>query len=207
VVILPPPAREALHVIVPRVDVPCLFVTRSGRRFAKSSLLYYWNPVRAVFGRPGMDFYELRHFCATHLLKLGVVHADVAVQLGHTDGGALVMTTYGHTSEDGARQWAEPPFSATVTPLSVREARSQMGGSGAVALALLVEGSRESNPPPPFFRKRSKGRLQSVVNLPGCTADRGRGHRDGRMLIRGRVLRRSTAEGPGSWNGAWTLGV
>jgi hypothetical protein len=36
-----------------------------------------------------MDFYELRHFCATHLLELGVSHADVAVQLGHTDGGAL----------------------------------------------------------------------------------------------------------------------
>jgi integrase len=41
-----------------------------------------------------MHFYELRHFCATHLLELGVSHADVAVQLGHTDGGALVMSTY-----------------------------------------------------------------------------------------------------------------
>jgi integrase len=45
-----------------------------------------------------MNFYELRHFCATHLLELGVSHADVAVQLGHTDGGALVMCTYGHPS-------------------------------------------------------------------------------------------------------------
>ena len=46
-----------------------------------------------------MAFYELRHFCATHLLELGVSHADVAVQLGHTDGGALVMSTYGHPSD------------------------------------------------------------------------------------------------------------
>ncbi len=30
-------------------------------------------------------------------------HVDVAVQLGHTDGGALVMSTYGHPSEDAAR--------------------------------------------------------------------------------------------------------
>jgi integrase len=37
-----------------------------------------------------MDFYELRHFCATRLLELGVSHADVAIQLGHTYGGALV---------------------------------------------------------------------------------------------------------------------
>ena len=50
-----------------------------------------------------MDFYELRHFCATLLLEMGARHADVAVQLGHTDGGALVMSTYGHPSEENAR--------------------------------------------------------------------------------------------------------
>jgi integrase len=52
-----------------------LLVTPRDRRFSKSSLYYYWNPVRAAFGRPGMDYYELRHFCATHLLELGVSHA------------------------------------------------------------------------------------------------------------------------------------
>src|SRR3954463_9281802 len=39
--ILPPVARDALRDVVPRLDVPWLFVTRNGRRFAKSSLLYY----------------------------------------------------------------------------------------------------------------------------------------------------------------------
>ncbi len=117
VVILPPPARDALLDLAPRVDVPWLFVTRSGRQFRKSSLLYYWNPVRAAFGRPGMDFYELRHFCATHLLELGVSHADVAVQLGHSDGGALVMSTYGHPSEDGARERLKRAFAPSVVPL------------------------------------------------------------------------------------------
>src|ERR1019366_9309263 len=53
---------------------------------------------------PGINYYELRHFCATHLLELGVAHADVAAQLGHTDGGALVTSTYGHPSEDAARE-------------------------------------------------------------------------------------------------------
>jgi integrase len=90
VVVLPPPAREALKAVPARLDLRWLFVTPRGRQFRKGSLHYYWNPVRAAFGRPGMDFYELRHFCATHLLELGVSHADVAVQLGHTDGGALV---------------------------------------------------------------------------------------------------------------------
>jgi integrase len=127
VVIMPPPARDALLDVVPRVDVPWLFVTRSGRQFRKSSLLYYWNPVRAAFGRPGMDFYELRHFCATHLLELGVSHADVAVQLGHTDGGALVMSTYGHPSEDLARERLKRAYAANVTTLPRAAVRSQFG--------------------------------------------------------------------------------
>ena len=52
VVILPPPAREVLLDVVPHVDVPWLFTTGRGRRFAKSSLLYYWNPVRAASAGP-----------------------------------------------------------------------------------------------------------------------------------------------------------
>lgn len=117
VVVLPPPAREALRGVPARLDVPWLFVTPRSHRFAKSSLYYYWNPVRAAFGRPGMDYYELRHFCATHLLELGVSHADVAVQLGHTDGGALVMSTYGHPSEDAARTRMKAAYSTRVVAL------------------------------------------------------------------------------------------
>jgi len=121
---LPPPARVALADVPVRLDVPWQFVTPRGRRFTKSSLYYYWNPVRAAFGRPGMDFYELRHFCATHLLELGVSHADVAIQLGHTDGGALVMSTYGHPSEDGARERVKRAYAQNVSRLPVeREAQ------------------------------------------------------------------------------------
>lgn len=129
VVILPPPARDALLDVVPRVDTPWLFVTRSGRQFRKSSLLYYWNPVRAAFGRPGMDFYELRHFCATHLLELGVSHADVAVQLGHRDGGALVMSTYGHPSEDSARERLKLAYVRNVHSLRGASAARVVGAS------------------------------------------------------------------------------
>ena len=37
IVILPPPARDALLDVVPRVDVPWLFVTRSGRQFGRAA--------------------------------------------------------------------------------------------------------------------------------------------------------------------------
>ncbi len=127
IVILPPPARDALSDAVTRLDVPWLFTTPRGRQFRKSSHLYYWAQVRAAFGRPGMDFYELRHFCATHLLELGVSHADVAVQLGHTDGGALVMSTYGHLSEDAARERLKRAYAVNVTPIKVAEDGSQEG--------------------------------------------------------------------------------
>jgi integrase len=106
-------------------------VTPRGRQFTKSSHLYYWRAVRTGFGRPAMDFYELRHFCATHLLELGVSHADVAVQLGHTDGGALVMSTYGHPSEDAAREPLKRAYSANVRPLApVRDGSQERSSSG-----------------------------------------------------------------------------
>ena len=93
------------------------------RRAAQPVLNLYWNPVRAAFGRPTTHFYELRHFCATHLLGLDVSHADVAVQLGHTDGGKLVMSTYGHPSDVAAREGCSER-TPSVTPLPVAS-RSQ----------------------------------------------------------------------------------
>ncbi len=102
-VVLPPQAKEVLQAMPRRYAGECVFTAPCGRRFSKTSHYYYWRLLRAEAGRGKMAFYELRHFCATHLLELGVSHADVAVQLGHTDGGALVMSTYGHPSDEAAR--------------------------------------------------------------------------------------------------------
>jgi integrase len=102
-VVYPSKAREAVE-RVPRLSgVELVFPSPSGGQLWASSFLWVWNPVRAVFGRPRMALHELRHFCATYLLELGLAPADVAVQLGHTDGGALVMSTYGHPSDRAAR--------------------------------------------------------------------------------------------------------
>lgn len=116
-VILPPPAREALASMPRRADSPYVFTTPSGTPFSKTSHYYYWRLLRAEAGRPGMAFYELRHFACTHLLEMGVSHADAAVQLGHTDGGALVMEVYGHPSEDAARSRVLAAYSGVVRPL------------------------------------------------------------------------------------------
>jgi hypothetical protein len=40
----------------------------------------------------------------TQRLELGLDHFAVSIQLGHEDGGALVMARYGHPSKDAARK-------------------------------------------------------------------------------------------------------
>lgn len=125
-VILPPPARDALLAVPSHVD-GLVFHSKTGKPLTHNARHYLWNSVRCKFGRPALDFYELRHFAATHLLELGCSHADVAVQLGHTDGGALVMDVYGHPSEIAARDRLKRAFGQNVTQLhevgGIRETR------------------------------------------------------------------------------------
>jgi integrase len=102
-IVYPHVARDAIAKAPKFEGQELVFPGLNGQQLWSSAFSWLWSPVRAAFGRPKMAFYELRHFAATHLLELGLSPADVAVQLGHTDGGALVMSTYGHPSERAAR--------------------------------------------------------------------------------------------------------
>lgn len=100
---------------------------KSGKPMGPTTLHHYWEVVRTTFeasldperrdefreardpAHPKMDFYELRHFCATKLLELFRENgedgcADVAIQLGHTDEGELVRGLYGHPDDALARK-------------------------------------------------------------------------------------------------------
>lgn len=101
-VIVPPAAQDALLTVAPDPS-GLLFTSPRGRMWTQSSHHRYWSTVRREANRPGFDFYELRHAAATMLLERGATPWDVAIQLGHTDGGHLVMDLYGHPAEDGAR--------------------------------------------------------------------------------------------------------
>lgn len=90
-----------------------IFHSPRGVPLTKNNHHYAWRQVRAASGLvqarqeaglPNVRFHDLRHFCATQLLELGLSHFDVSVQLGHEDGGALVMSRYGHPSKEAARQ-------------------------------------------------------------------------------------------------------
>ena len=45
---------------------------------------------------PRLTHHDLRHLFATHCIESGVDIPTVSRWLGHVDGGALAMRTYGH---------------------------------------------------------------------------------------------------------------
>lgn len=105
-IVLTPPAKAGLLAMPRPVDADAMvFRGKRGGVLTGRTQHYYWHPVRCRFGRPSMDFYELRHFCGAWLFNdLELPAQDVAHQLGHTDGGALVQRLYGHPSERLARE-------------------------------------------------------------------------------------------------------
>lgn len=98
-----PPAR-VLDDFNPAKGSPFVFNSVRGKPLLKGTHAWSWQKVRAAAGEPKIRWHSLRHFCATQLLELGMSHFDVSIQLGHTDGGALVMARYGHPSEEAARR-------------------------------------------------------------------------------------------------------
>jgi integrase len=106
IVQLAPLAVEALQHVVRVLGDPYIFHSPTGRRLNKSSINYIFRPVRERWKAEGGDHivpYHLRHACATMLRDAGLQPSDVALQLGHSDGGILVATRYGHPNEDAAR--------------------------------------------------------------------------------------------------------
>src|SRR3954452_12236261 len=61
------------------------------------------TPARLEVGLKPIRSHAPRHSAATQQLEKGASHFAVSVQLGHEDGGALVMSRYGHPSKDVAR--------------------------------------------------------------------------------------------------------
>lgn len=96
-----PPARVLEE--VPRRPDHFVFHSPRGRPLLKGTHGWSWQKVKASAG-VDVRWHSLRHFCATQLLALGLDHFAVSIQLGHTDGGALVMSRYGHPSVDAAKR-------------------------------------------------------------------------------------------------------
>jgi integrase len=122
-IILPAIAGDAIRLIPERIGSPYLFHTVRGHRLTKGTLAYFWRNIRAGWvarGHRPIDLYELRHACATMLVERGLNVGDVAFQLGHQDGGRLVMTLYGHPGEEAIRDRLKMAHSQPSRTRSVR---------------------------------------------------------------------------------------
>jgi integrase len=104
--VLTAPAKAGLLAMPRPVDSDAMvFRGKKGGVLTGRTQHYYWHPVRCRLGKPSMDFYDLRHFCASWMFNdLELPAQDVAHQLGHEDGGGLVQRLYGHPSERLARE-------------------------------------------------------------------------------------------------------
>jgi integrase len=100
--ILTPPARDAL-LALPRESAFC-FVNARGAHWTAPARAYHWKAARAAVGYEGSLYLATRHFAGAYMTNMLLLPAeDVAVALGHTDGGYLVRTLYGHRDEVAAR--------------------------------------------------------------------------------------------------------
>jgi integrase len=95
------PAREAF-VSLPVEGAFC-FAPIRGEHWTASARAYHWKAVRAAAGWEGSLYLATRHFAGWYMVNvLDLPSEDVAIALGHTDGGELVRRLYGHRDRDRA---------------------------------------------------------------------------------------------------------
>lgn len=94
-------ARSAFEGL-PREGEFC-FVPIRGRHWTASSRAYHWKAVRAASGWQGSLYLATRHFAGWYMVNvLEMPSEDVAIALGHQDGGNLVRRLYGHRDRQRA---------------------------------------------------------------------------------------------------------
>lgn len=116
-----PPAREAL-LAVPNEQTRYVFVNTRREHWTAGARDKHWNRVRKHTGFTGSLYLATRHFAGWFMTNELLLPAeDVAIVLGHGDGGYLVRTLYGHRSREGALQRAQNAYEArgNVRPIGI----------------------------------------------------------------------------------------
>ena len=87
-------------------DSPYVFLTDRRTHYTPSSRSHHWNRVRCTAGVPEMTFYlATRHYFGWYALNVLELEPHIiAEQLGHKDGGRLVISLYGHPDKSRARR-------------------------------------------------------------------------------------------------------
>jgi integrase len=115
------PAREILTA-VPRESEFC-FVNLRGHHWTAPARAYHWKATRSAVGYDGTLYVATRHHAGWYMRNvLGLNSEDVAIALGHTDGGELVRRLYGHLDHERALDRVVGAYDerSNVRPLSPR---------------------------------------------------------------------------------------
>ncbi len=84
-----------------------LFPSESGAPFDPSNFMSrLFKPAAAAAGFPELTFHDLRHTGASLMIAAGCHVKVIAEQMGHSDGGALILRRYGHLYKGARRQAA-----------------------------------------------------------------------------------------------------
>lgn len=95
--------RAAASVWTDPVPGPLVVSSSVGTAVERGNFRRWWLEVREEAGLHGMRPHDLRHSAATFALAAGASVREVADLLGHADGGALVLSRYGHVLDERRR--------------------------------------------------------------------------------------------------------
>jgi integrase len=118
VILLTPQARAAL-LRAPKESSFC-FTNLQGNHWRTSSRTSHWDRVRTMMGWLEKDSRKALYLCTRHFAGwylynvLELPAEDVAIQLGHEDGGELVRVLYGHRDRKRTLARIESAFAAQI---------------------------------------------------------------------------------------------
>jgi integrase len=85
-----------------------LFPSKAGMPYDPNNFMTrIFKPAARAAGVPELTFHDLRHTGASLMIAAGCHVKVIAEQMGHADGGALVLRRYGHLYRGARRQAAE----------------------------------------------------------------------------------------------------
>jgi GNAT superfamily N-acetyltransferase len=91
---------------------------RTGRPAPRA---YHWKAVRSAAGWSGSLYLATRHFAGWYMVNvLELLSEDVAIALGHTDGGELVRKLYGHRDHERALDRVTAAYGRTASHAQMR---------------------------------------------------------------------------------------
>lgn len=120
--------REQQLARAPNAD-GLLFPTSFGRPFDGNNFMNrVFKPAARAADMPELTFHDLRHTGASLMIAAGCHVKVIAEQMGHLDGGALVLRRYGHLYKGARRQAAIATESHVFGPRADRAVGSMWDG-------------------------------------------------------------------------------